>query len=947
MYSRLRLLLSVLFITAFISLNAQSVKLSGKVMNEKNEPLAGANIIITNGASKQAISDVEGKFYFTFEAGVKHTLVVSRVGYATKEISEVEALLNQDNYLEIILKESSTTKLEGVTITATSRRQENTSALLSFQRNSTALSSGLAADFIRRTPDKNTGEVLKRVSGTSIQDGKFVIVRGLSDRYNSAVINNAQLPSTEPDKKAFSFDVIPSALIDNIIINKTATPELPGEFAGGLIQINTKDVPTRNLLSVGVSWGFNTQSVFKDFTSNERNGNDWLGFDDRTRGLPKGFPTSAQAYRALGGTTTGIQQQIEYSKLFNNDVYNEKNSTALPTQTYNLTWGSGKKFKNGGTLGTILSLQYRNSMLKYDVERRLHENDGDVLVQLFDEQNRYSVNVGALANITYIKGRHKISFKNLFNQLFEDNYYTRGGVSNDRIQDINFRSSVLNQRSLYSGQVEGNHQLTNSGIKLMWNGNFAYNWKSQPDLRTSAYFRGKGTNDPFEFNDDDTRRFYSDLKDYSYGANGSLSIPFTFAKQKQTFKAGGSTLIRIRDFRSRIFRYEPASISQFDATKNLLPYNQIFAPENMATDGFKILDFTNNQDKYFGVSILNGIFGMFDNKFGEKVRLVWGARVENFQQFLTTRDVTAKRVVVNTEKWDVLPSFNFTLSPNSKHSIRVAGSRTVARPEFREIAPFSFFDYEVNYAVNGNPDLKRSSILNGDIRYEFYPKGGEAITVGAFYKNFDDPIELRLNPSSVLDRRNYEYTNADKAITIGAEFEVRKNLDFLNQSLTNFSVFANLTYIYSKVTLASTSSSGAAVSSNRPLQGQSPYLVNLGLQYNSKQGGWNGSLLYNRIGQRLALVGINDLGFPDVYERPRDQVDIQIAKKIFNNRGELKLTWADLLNPAYYFYENTDSKKAFSSGNDRLFYSYKPGSTISIGFTYDFNVGKNNSFAKK
>jgi len=351
-------------------------------MNEKNEPLAGANIIITNGASKQAISDVEGKFYFTFEAGVKHTLVVSRVGYATKEISEVEALLNQDNYLEIILKESSTTKLEGVTITATSRRQENTSALLSFQRNSTALSSGLAADFIRRTPDKNTGEVLKRVSGTSIQDGKFVIVRGLSDRYNSAVINNAQLPSTEPDKKAFSFDVIPSALIDNIIINKTATPELPGEFAGGLIQINTKDVPTRNLLSVGVSWGFNTQSVFKDFTSNERNGNDWLGFDDRTRGLPKGFPTSAQAYRVLGGTTTGIQQQIEYSKLFNNDVYNEKNSTALPTQTYNLTWGSGKKFKNGGTLGTILSLQYRNSMLKYDVERRLHENDGDVLVQL-------------------------------------------------------------------------------------------------------------------------------------------------------------------------------------------------------------------------------------------------------------------------------------------------------------------------------------------------------------------------------------------------------------------------------------------------------------------------------------------------------------------------------------------------------------------------------------
>jgi TonB-dependent receptor len=578
-------------------------------------------------------------------------------------------------------------------------------------------------------------------------------------------------------------------------------------------------------------------------------------------------------------------------------------------------------------------------MLIYNVERRLHENDGDVLVQLEDVQNRYSVNIGALANFTYVKGKHKISFKNLFNQLFEDNYYIRNGVSNDRLQDINFRSSVLNQRSLYSGQLEGEHQLTNNGIKLRWNGNFAFNAKSQPDLRTSAYFRSKGTTNPFEHNDDDTRRFFSDLEDYSYGANGSIAAPFNIGQNKQTFKAGGSTLIRIRDFKSRILRYEPANANQFDPNKNLLPYDQIFAPENIAADGFKVLDFTNNQDKYFGVSIVNGMYGMFDNKFGEKVRLVWGVRVENFQQFLTTKDVSSKRIVVDTEKWDVLPSLNFSLSPSAKHSIRLSGSRTVARPEFREIAPFSFFDYELNYAINGNPELKRTSILNGDFRYEFYPKGGEAITIGAFYKTFDDPIELRLNPSSVLDRRNYEYANADKAYTIGAEFEVRKNLDFINKNLDALSIFANLTYIYSEVTLASTSGGGTATSSKRPLQGQSPYLVNAGLQYNSKSTIWSGSLLYNRIGQRLALVGLNDLGFPDIYERPRDQVDLQLAKKIFNKRGEIKITWADILNPAYYFYENTDTKKAFSEGTDRLFNSYKPGSTITVGFTYDFNLG--------
>ncbi|MBP6415877.1 MAG: carboxypeptidase-like regulatory domain-containing protein, partial [Chitinophagaceae bacterium] len=212
MYFRLRFLISAVFVLTVVCGQAQgqTIKLTGKVMNAKNEPLPGANITV-NGDSKLIQADVEGKFYVTLEAGKKYTLTVSNTGYETKSVSEVDVTANQENYLEIILQDKS--NLEGVTLKVTSRRQENTAALLTFQRSNTAMSSGLAADFIRRTPDRNTGEVLKRVSGASIQDGKFVIVRGLSDRYNSAVINNAQLPSTEPDKKAFSFDVIPSSLI--------------------------------------------------------------------------------------------------------------------------------------------------------------------------------------------------------------------------------------------------------------------------------------------------------------------------------------------------------------------------------------------------------------------------------------------------------------------------------------------------------------------------------------------------------------------------------------------------------------------------------------------------------------------------------------------------------------------------------------------------------------
>lgn len=931
-----KILLSTVTLFFFMQGFAQNIRLNGKVINPSNEPVSGATIVVEE-AKIQVSADIEGRFSVSLQPGKKYTLTVSSVGYDTKIISEIEVASGQNNSLDIVLEPRA--KTGEAVVVKTTRRQESTQALLTFQRSNTALSSGLAADFIRRTPDKNTGEVLKRVSGTSIQDNKYVVVRGLSDRYNSAIINNAQLPSTEPDKKVFSFDVIPSSLIDNVIINKTATPELTGEFAGGLVQINTKDVPSANTLSVGISYGFNLQSVFSDFISNQRNSTDWLGFDNGNRSLPGGFPKFAQYYRALGSTSEGVQQQIELSRLFRNESYKEVKSTALPTQTYNITWGSSKRLKNQGAIGSVVSLVYRNSMLVYDVERRLNEDDGDVLVQLYDRQHRYAVNMGALANFSYVKGRHKIAFKNLFNQLFEDNYYTRSGISYDRVQDINFRSSVLNQRTLYSTQLEGEHQLTGSGIRLRYNGNFSLNWKKQPDLRTSAFFRSLNSGNPFEHNDDDTRRFFSDLKDFSYGANGALSIPFTFAGEKQTLKTGASTLIRIRDFRSRIFRYEPANIALFDPAKNQLPYDQIFAPENINQNGFKMLEFTNNQDKYFGVSILNGMFAMLDNKMGEKIRIVWGVRVENFQQFLTTTDVTSKRVNILTKKWDVLPSFNFTYRMNVQQSVRISASRTVARPEFREIAPFAFFDYEVNYAVNGNPDLLRSSIYNGDIRYEHYPKGGEAITFGVFYKYFDDPIELRLNPSSVLDRRNYTYNNADKAYTVGAEFEVRKRLDFISNHLQNFSLFANLTYVHSQVRLASTTGAGA-VASNRPLQGQSPYLVNAGLQYNNKNGAWNGSLFYNRIGQRLFLVGIEDLGFPDIYEKSRDQVDLQVARKILKSRGELKITWADILNPRYYFYENLGHRKAFDKNTDRLFSTYRPGSTVSIGFSYDFSIGK-------
>ena len=921
MYLRL---LMLIISTCFASLIHAQFKLTGKIVNAKNEPVAGASVKIV-GAAGGTTSDADGRYSITLATGKKYELEFSAISYTTKLINDIEVAQGMDNELNVVL-EVAVKANEGVTVRATSRRQESTNALLGFQKNNTAMSSGLAADFIRRTPDKNTGEVLRRVSGASIQDNKFVVVRGLSDRYNSAMINGAQLPSSEPDKKAFSFDVIPSSLIDNIIINKTATPDLTGEFAGGLVQITTKDIPTSNQLIFGVGLGYNTQSTFKDFVSNKRGNTDWLGFDDQ-RGLPSSYPKKYLDFDRLSQ-----QEQIEVAKSFNDKVYSEVPSTAGPIQQYSLTWANATKSKNGSAFGSVLGLTYRNSKQLYAVDKELYDKNSDLQFDYLDQQNKYSVNWGAVANFAWTKGKHKIALKNLFNQLFEDNYYRRSGINTE--QQIALRSSVLNQRSLLTSQLEGSHQLNWHDIRFTWNVNYAYNSKQQPDLRVQTYDAASGE---INLRGNNTNRFFSDLSDHSYGYNASVSMPFTMGDQKQSVKIGGSATVRLRDFQAIILGYkEPGDRSLMTES-----FDRIFLSENFSSNGFQLkTDLQNPQDKYFGVSALSAGYVMFDNKLSNKLRLVWGTRFEYFEQVLKSNTQgTDKAQIIDTEKFDVLPSINFTISPTPKTNIRLAGSRTVARPEFREIAPFAFFDFEQLYSTSGMPALQRSSIINADVRYEWYPRAGELLSLGAFYKDFTNPIELRLNSASSATNRRYQYQNAESAQLLGLEAEFRKDLSFISKNmdwLQRFYFNGNASVILSEVTLGNLDAAGNKLpSTERPLQGQSPYLVNAGFQYDSEKGS-NFSLLYNRIGQRLVLVGNADLG--DIYEKPRDLVDFQVSQKVMKKKGEVRITVGDILNQAIAAYENRDSKKSFNGSTDKIFSSYKPGTTITLGFTYNLDL---------
>jgi outer membrane receptor protein involved in Fe transport len=423
-------------------------------------------------------------------------------------------------------------------------------------------------------------------------------------------------------------------------------------------------------------------------------------------------------------------------------------------------------------------------------------------------------------------------------------------------------------------------------------------------------------------------RIFQTLNDYIYTAGGDLSYNFNLFSQKQTVKGGYMLQIKDRLYDAKPFSvYLPAD----NPALRQLPADKVFASENYG-DGagnsnmfaFDIIKGTNF--RYLANTILNGGFIQFDNQFSGMLRVVWGVRVENYDQLVGSTKESDPRFT-HSRVNDFLPGLNATFKLGGKSNLRISGSQTVIRPELRELAFLNLYDFELNASVQGNPALKRTKVSNADIRYELYPRSGETFSLGAFYKYFADPIEQVFNAGSG-GASTFNYQNPEKAVSYGAEIEIRKRLDFIN-AFRGFSFQANAAYIFSRV-------EDKGLNLKRSLQGQSPYTVNLGLMYDLEEKGLSATLLFNQIGERIYLVGdiSAGAGSPDIYEAPRPVLDFQISKKIIKNKGELRLNISDLLNQTQYFYQNTDDKTSFRKGKDPVRFSRKFGTGFGITFNY-------------
>lgn len=920
---------SILFIVSFAQ--AQT-KVSGKVFDaQTNMPVIGASVVIEN-TNKGVTTDVEGRFFIEVKDKSNVSLTVSSIGYASKTLSDI--VPNGEQTIEVALEPQSN-ELNQVTVTTTSARRESIASIYMLQKNSSAISDGISADVIRRSPDKNSGDVLKRVSGASIQENKFVIIRGLNERYNASLLNNTILPSTEADKKAFAFNIIPSSLIDNIVVYKSVTPDLPGDFSGGAVKISTKDYPGSKLNELSVSVGYNTRTTFKSFYKGYDEGDlDWLGFLDNSRSLPSG-------YKNVRGAEF-INQTNDYktasTKQFPNTFGYQNTQKSHPNFSVSYTGGNTKLLNQNRKLGYIYSVGYSASRKVGNRVRNDFYPTADHFTLYTYNTDNYDMsnNLSALLNLTYSYRKSKISFKNIFNNDFTKSTGLRLGYDNSNTPDYFYFKGALSeavQNGIVNSVLEGIHSLSQAWT-VDWSGSFGYTYKSQPDQKILTFRTPYNQNDGYYLrlsneNSPDIRnagRVYSYLDEFIYGANANATYQFKWLNNMQKLKFGTSNYYRDRKVEVDAVGYsilnDYGTGITITETKNTT-FNTLFSPENIDAYHLTVANIGTNSTDYKGKAWLNSGYVMLDNKFAEKLKLTWGVRVERYYQELAALN----KQKIERDDVDVLPSLLFTYAHTPKTNFRLAASQSVNRPEFREIASYSVYDYENNYVVTGNPNLVRSKNVNADLRYEWFPSAGEIISATVFFKYFDNPIEQTNMGNDV-----FSYQNADNAKLYGAEIEIRKKLNFINEQLfRNIIFYANAAYMDGNVKFSD-------VTFDSPLQGQSPYTINGGLYYLPSNGGFSINVLYNRIGPRLRFRAVSGRSL-NIFERPRDVMDAQVSKRLFKNKMELRLTVNDIFADAfqwYYKFEPNPSNIGYDAATDKIINSAKYGTTFTLSAKYNF-----------
>ena len=951
---------------------AQDIK--GVVIDQKSkETLIGAVITAVPGNGSKnatqekdgikAVTDIDGNFSLLNLKDGTYTLYIKYVGYKTQKIDGVQlkggkridgkAIVSSkdtsskndasEKALLTIALQPDEQQLNEVTVTAVERRNTD-AAMIQVAKNSPVIVSNVSAQEISRTQDTNAGEVIRRVPGVSLIDDKFVMVRGLSQRYNNVWVNGGAVPSSEADSRAFSFDIIPSSQIDNLTIVKSPTAEYPADYSGGFIIVNTKEIPAENSFNIAVGGNWNTSSAFQNFSYSKGSGTDFLGFDNGLRNLNGGIHAALNPQFDANGKPVGDYATSLLGNGLNNDwlVKNRK-----PLGDLKLAASLNRRWMLGGrTLGMLAALNYTNEYRTYEnMENNLYgiydavNDKPNYLRHSVDDQYNNNVRLGAMLNFTFLSkdGNHKYQLKNIFNQLATSRYTWRDGVSAqsnlERSAEYYYRS-----RTTYNGQLTGKHTFTSDALD--WSIGYAYANRHLPDrrryliddaLESGVYALSTGN---------DISREWTQLDEHILSLGVNDKHHFKFGNFEPDLQVGTYGEYRSREYQTRNFIYN------WNVSANNMPSGfrhsdiptLLSSEANMGYDKLYLLEEKQMRNNYRGHNTLGAGYLAMSLPFG-KLGIHAGVRFEHNDMELisNSRDYEKSESSRHYKTDDVFPSLNTTYKISDQHQVRLSYGRSINRPEFREVSSSVYYDFDLASNVQGNTELKNCYVDNLDLRYEWYPSRGELISLAVFYKHFDSPIEWTYTVAGGTDLI-YSYKNAKSANNYGVELDIRKNLGFIG--LKDFSWSFNGALIKSKVQFEKGSKE-----ENRPMQGQSPYLINTGIFYKNEPLKMDIALLYNRIGKRIIGVGRSEGStgddsnsrVPHSYEMPRNTIDFSLAKK-FGDHLELKLNVRDLLAEKIYYKQFADV--TYSDGSkkevEEIARCYKPGRNIGLQAIYKF-----------
>ena len=891
--------------------SADSLRM-GRIIGRVVDASTGSGIsdayIQVVGTTRGTKSGVDGRFVISAVPAGTVTLHVRRIGYAAKTVTAIQLDADQSIEQDISLA-NSVVQLETTVVTASTERG-SVNAALDRQRTATGVVNSVTSEQISKSPDRDAAQAVQRVSGVTVSDGRYVFVRGLGERYTNTSLNGAALPSPEPERKVVPLDMFPSALIQSITTSKTFTPDQSGDFTGAQVNIETREFPAGGILTFFSSVGFNSLATGKLIPGTQPFGVPWLGIPGSDRSLPA-------IARATTTSAFGPSASQEFVQNIRN-VWSPLNVNGAANRSFGASAG-GQASLLRHPVTYVLSGSYAlNQEVRSDELRQLVVGGGNATVRAYNTYRgatgRTSTLWGGIGNFTTMLGsRTRLAFNNLYNHSADNEAHSDEGFDEQLSTDPTARTSSVRrswldfvERTVRSNQIKAEHAL-GSRVNLDWNFTSSEVTRWQPD-RTDVFYMRQTPTDPYFLPNDPkaSRRLYAFLDETVLNPGANLRITIGPEQHPIQLKVGSQLRSTRRDAALDPYLVTPTSVTQAQLEQQP---DSLFS--FLASSGRVAVQRDPDAGFYKANDRVGAGYGMLEIPLGARMSLIGGARVEDWRLALRSEKYLGERFDSVYTSTDVLPSLSLNVRIGDSQNLRLAATRTVSRPEYRELSILQEKGPVGDLDFVGNPSLQRALITNYDARWEMYPQSGEILSLGVFSKVFDHPIEkvqVSTNGGNI-----YSFVNASSARNYGVELEGRKHLG------SPLTVFSNVTLMKSKIVPGNTDIS-ALTSADRPMVGQAPYVVNAGLSYDRESSPLSATMLYNVVGRRITATGTKPT--PDTYLQPRHMLDFSLRLPLWTSTSA-KFNAANILNSEY---------REVAGGITRL--SYRTGRVFSIGLTW-------------